>query len=184
MQKMCNEMEYFNHYMKHTYYVVLAWKQIQDLLIANNIISDMEFNRINQLIIWHDNSKITSDEWLTYARKFYPISIQDEDQVKREFKKAVEHHKSNNFHHFESLQSYMKSDWKCYIIEMICDYIAMGWEFGIYIFEYYDKNREKIKLPQEYKIYLEQVLNILKNSSIESIKEPLTPKKKSYLYFK
>ncbi len=185
MKKMCNEQKYFLHYMTHTYYVVLAWKQIQDLLITNNLISKMEFDRINQLIIWHDNSKISDDEWLPYALKFYPIGNQDAIQVKEDFKKAVEHHKVNNFHHFESLQNYAGLDWKCYTIEMICDYIAMGWEFGLYIFEYYDKNREKIKLPHEYKMYLEQVLNILKEDpSMTIIEEPLTTKKKVYLEFK
>lgn len=44
MQKMCDEQKYFLHYMKHTYYVVLAWKQIQDLLITNHLISEMELN--------------------------------------------------------------------------------------------------------------------------------------------
>lgn len=51
MKKMCNERAYGLHYFKHIYYVVLAWKQIQDLLIDNNLISDMEFDKINQLII-------------------------------------------------------------------------------------------------------------------------------------
>lgn len=184
MQKMCNEQKYFLHYMKHTYYVVLAWKQIQDLLITNNLISKMEFDRINQLIIWHDNSKISGDEWLPYATKFYPIGNKDTNQVKEDFKKAVENHKLNNLHHFESLQNYTGLDWKCYIIEMICDYIAMGWEFGVYIFEYYDKNRGKIQLPHEYKIYLEQVLNVLRSPSMSAIEEPLTTKRMVYLEFK
>ncbi len=64
----------------------------------------MEFDRINPLIIWHDNSKISDDEWLSYATKFYPIGNQDSMQVKEDFKKAVEHHKFSNLHHFESLQ--------------------------------------------------------------------------------
>ncbi len=67
---------------------------------------------------------------------------------------------------------------------MVCDYIAMGWEFGIYIFEYYDENREKIQLPQEYKMYLEQVLNLLKEPLMSIIEGPLTTKKIVYLEFK
>ncbi len=180
----CNEQEYFKHYAKHTYYVVLAWKEIQDVLIANDLISETEFYRINQLIIWHDNSKISREEWLPYARKFYPEGKQNKDEIKEEFKKAVEHHKSTNLHHFESLRDYTGYDWKCYIIELVCDYIAMGWEFGVYVFEYYTSNREKIDLPCEYKEYLEQVLKCLKDPSVAAIEEPITPKRMAYLYFK
>lgn len=184
MQKDYNERKYFEHYSKHTYFVVLAWKEIQDILIEDHIINEDEFHQINQLVIWHDNSKISADEWVLYARKFHPIGNQDRDEVDSEFKKAVEHHKSNNLHHFESLKHYTGSDWRNYIIEMICDYIAMGWEFGVYIFEYYEKNKEKIDLRPEQKEYLELVLNVLRNPSMHFIEEPITNKRMTYLYFK
>lgn len=136
------------------------------------------------MILWHDNSKLSDEEWLPYAVRFYPIGNPDAAQVKQNFKKAALHHKLNNLHHFESLRNYRGSDWKCYIIEMICDYIAMGWEFGVYIFEYYDKNKEKIQLPHEYKTYLEQVLHTLRTPSMSAIEEPLTNKRMVYLMLK
>lgn len=184
MQNDCDENLYFLHYLKHTYFVVLAWKEIQDIIIENNLISEEEFHKINQLIIWHDNSKISKDEWLAYARRFNPVGKQDVDRVKVDFKKAVKHHKNINFHHFESLKNYVGPDFKCYIIEMICDYIAMGWEFGTYIFEYYEANKKKINLPILYQNYLDEVLNLLRDSSMHYIEEPLTLKRISYLYFK
>lgn len=182
--KKCNELAYFRHYAKHTYYVVLAWKLIQGILISKEIIDEEEFDYITKLIIWHDNSKIGKEEWLPYARKFYPLGNQDTNNVKNEFKEAVKHHKNNNFHHFESLQNYKGPDWRCYIIEMICDYIAMGWEFGVYIFEYYNQNKEKIILPLEYKEYLEQVLEILKDPSMSDIERPMSPRQEVYLELK
>lgn len=184
MQTNCNQRLYFMHYLKHTYFVVLAWKQIQDIIIENNLINETEFQKINQLIIYHDNSKISKEEWLPYARKFNPIGNQDIDKVSAEFKEAVKHHKGNNFHHFELLKTYIGPYWKCYIIEMICDYIAMGWEFGTYIFEYYDANKEKIDLPIPYQEYLDEVLNLLRDPSMHPIQEPLTHKRISSLYFK
>lgn len=183
MAQDCNQLAYFNHYMKHTYYVVLAWKLIQDRLVAEGFISKEEFDKITQLIIWHDNSKISREEWLPYARKFYSIGKQSEE-VKAEFQKAVAHHKANNLHHFELLQNYTGSDWRCYIIEMVCDYIAMGWEFGVYIFEYYEKERKSIVLPPEYKEYLEQVLNVLRDPSLSAVEEEMTSKREAYLCFK
>ena len=108
-----NEQEYFMHYFKHTYLVILAWKYIQDIIIENKLINELEFNKINQLIIWHDNSKISNTEWVPYARKFHPIGNQDIDKVNLEFKMAVNHHKNNNLHHFESLKNYAGPNWKC-----------------------------------------------------------------------
>lgn len=184
MNKDCNELLHFTHYMKHTLYVVLAWKEIQDIILDNNLINEEEFKKINQLIIWHDNSKISKEEWLPYARQFNPLGYADSNKVKKEFKQAVTHHKKNNLHHFESLKNYIGPDWKCYIIEMICDYIAMGWEFDNYIFEYYEKSKEKIVLPTLYQNYLDEILNALKCPSMHYINEPLTKKRIAYLQFK
>ena len=49
-----NELKYFDHYARHTYLVVLAWKGIQNRLIESGIISENEFFRINFLILHHD----------------------------------------------------------------------------------------------------------------------------------
>lgn len=184
MRNDCDEKQYFMHYFKHTYLVVLAWKEIQDVLIENCLINEDEFNKINKLIIWHDNSKISKEEWFSYARKFYPLGNQDVNKVKLEFKEAVNHHKCNNLHHFESLNNYTYDDWKCYIIEMICDYIAMGWEFNTYIFEYYDSNKNKIHLPTLYQEYLEEVLNLLRKTLMTTVGGALSLKREAYLYYK
>lgn len=180
----CNERAYMYHYFKHTWFVVLAWKEIQDLIIANDLITEEEFQKINQLIIWHDNSKISKEEWLPYARRFNPIGNLDKDTVKREFKEAVRHHKSVNIHHFENLRTYEGPYWRCYIIEMICDFIAMGWELGHYIFEYYEEHKHEMQLPVEYQEYLDRVLEVLRDPSMHYIEEPLTTKRMTYLEFK
>jgi len=177
----CNQRLYFEHYMKHTYYVVLAWKEIQDTLINQMLIDEDEFQRINHQIVWHDSSKVSKEEWLPYARKFYSNQGNDE-LVKEEFRKAVLCHKKHNLHHFETLRNYSGSDYKCYIIEMVCDYIAMGWEFGKDIFTYYEENQSKIDLPSLYQEYLNQVLNALRQSSISSyLVESITQKRMVYL---
>lgn len=180
MQSSCNQIKYFYHYYIHTYYVVLAWVLIQDKIVDANLINEEEFNKINQLIAFHDESKIDDEEWLPYARKFYPEGIQDEISIKKDFKEAVKHHKDNNLHHFESLALYSGGDFKCFIIEMVCDYIAMGWELGDYVIDYYERTKDIIELPPEYKKYLESVLDVLK-SSIPEVQEPLTEKRMAYL---
>lgn len=177
------DMEYFNHYIKHTYYVTIAWKAIREELWNHELLTADEFKKINNLIIWHDQSKMSQDEWKFYAERFYGEN-QNDDSVKNEFKTAVKKHKQKNLHHYESLKDYLGDDWKCYIVELVCDYIAMGWEFNNFILEYYDSVREKINLPNEYKEYLEDILKILKEvPKLHIVEEPLSFDKASRLVF-
>lgn len=179
---------YFDYYARHTYLVVLAWKYIQDILLEHNLITEEEFIKINNLIIWHDNSKISKEEFIPYACRFYPseevLSPEETAYIKSKFKEAVKHHKENNIHHYETLRNYQGEDWRCYIIEMICDYIAMGWQFDNYLFEYYESIKEKLNFPLEYAEYLNNVLAILKDPSMHYIEEPLTMKREAILDWK
>lgn len=156
---------YIQYYINHTYNVVLAWIDIQDLLIKNKVINKDEFKRINKLIILHDKSKLSMEEFAAYGAKFFPIGpITNEEEIKSAFKLAWEHHKANNPHHHQTLKDYKGDDWICYLIEMICDWIAMGWEFGELVHEYYEKHKEEIDLPILYKNTLENILTLIKNS--------------------
>ena len=183
MDKATRDLKYFMHYVKHTYFVVLAWKAISEELWQRNMLTEQEFKKTNNLIIWHDQSKMNKNEWDAYAKRFY--GNQKDDETIIAFKEAVKEHKAKNLHHYESLKDYKGDDWKCYIIELVCDYIAMGWEFENYILEYYDSIKEKIELPNDYKAYLECILNILREPKmIEVVEKPLTEDKQAKLYFK
>ena len=58
----------------------------------------------------------------------------------------------------------------------------MGWEFGKDVFSYYEENRGNIDLPFSYQEYLNQVLNVLRESSISSyLVEPISQKRIVYL---
>ena len=180
-------MKYFEYYTKHTYKVVLAWKDIQDILIENHIINEEEFSKINNLIIWHDNSKIDQEEFDAYAAKYYPIvsetTISSTDEINNNFKSAWEHHKKYNLHHHQTLKTYQGVDWKCYLIDMICDWIAMGWETGTLAYDYYQENKDKIDLPFEYKIFLEETLSLIINNQCYA-NEPFSTEKQAILVFK
>ncbi len=167
---------YTDHYFQHTYYCMLAWMSIRNELLEEKVISKSEYEKINHLIAWHDNSKISDEEFMPYAMKFYSKQ-RDEEKIKSQFKEAVKHHKDCNLHHFEALRSYNGNDWKCYIIELICDYIAMGWEFKNYLFEYYQSTKDKINLPSEYREYLERVMDIIREKCYESVESPMDLKR-------
>lgn len=171
---------YINYYFNHTYNVVLAWKDIQLPIIKAMIIDEQEFNKINQLIIWHDNSKISKEEFAGYGMKFFPLNTtKNVDEI---YKQAWKHHKENNLHHHQSLKNYTGPDRKCYLIEMICDWIAMGWETGTLAEDYYESNKGKIELLEEDKILIEKVFMLIKESNCLS-KSNITEEGKSALYF-
>ena len=177
------DLKYFNHYAKHTYYVTLAWKIICEELWNHGMLTEKEFEKVTNNIIWHDQSKMDNDEWHAYAEKFY--GTHSGETVKSAFKEAVKSHKSKNLHHYETLKEYKGDDWRCYIVELVCDYIAMGWEFDNYIFEYYNSVKDEFELPSEYQAYLDAILDILKDPKLyDLIEKPLTDELKSKLYFK
>ena len=177
------DLNYFEHYAKHTYYVVLAWKVICEELWKRNMLTAEEFEKTSKHIAWHDQSKMDKDEWDPYKERFY--GDKNDPEVRESFKEAVKKHKAKSLHHYESLKEYKGPDWRCYIVELVCDYIAMGWEFGNYILEYYDSKREEIDLPSEYKVYLESIINMLREPEFfEIVERPLTKERMSALYWK
>ena len=162
MEKTIENIRYSNYYFDHTYCVVLAWIEIRELLLEKKLVTEDEIIKINNLIAWHDNSKISEEEFDGYRRKFFPgPEDTDYELIKSDFKKAWEHHKQNNLHHHQTLKDYKGNDWKCYVIDLLCDWIAMGWQHNNSAYEYYMDNKESIVLPEEYKIFLEEVLNCL-----------------------
>ncbi len=181
MQENFDVYKYINYYFNHTYNVVLAWKDIQLILIENKIIDEVEYNKINSLIIWHDNSKISKEEFLGYGLKFFPV----DNNAKNDelFKEAWEHHKENNLHHHQSLKYYQGKYKKCYLIEMICDWIAMGWETGSLAQEYYEQNKNKIELTNEDKKIIEDIFLLINKSCCLS-NHKATDKEKAILYFR
>ncbi len=181
MQENFDVHKYINYYFNHTYNVVLAWKDIQLCLIENMIIDEEEFNKINFLIIWHDNSKISKEEFFGYGLKFFPL---DKSEKNNElFKEAWEHHKNNNLHHHQRLKNYQGKDKKCYLIEMICDWIAMGWETGSLAQEYYELNKDKIDLLYEDKRFIDDIFILIDKSGCLS-NHKVTDSEKAFLYFK
>ena len=61
------------------------------------------------------------------------------------------HHLGNNPHHWQywTERDYAYPNQKLiYLIENICDWMAMGYEFGDTAQEYYENNKDKIILPE------------------------------------
>lgn len=143
----------------HNYYVVLAWKIIRKELLKAKVINEAEYIFINKLIAWHDD---------------YVMENYKGDPKKMHFIESFNEGNEGLDRTFESLADYHGDDWKCYVIELICDYIAIGWENKNFLFEYYKKNKDMIDMPSEYREYLEFVLNIIREKCYEDVEHPMT----------
>lgn len=174
--------KYLNHILNHKNMVYIAWIYIADTLHELSFIDKEDICHINKLIINHDDSKYEIDEFIPYAKKFNkPFKNQ---KIQTDFKLAVKLHKERNLHHYETLKSYNGNNWKHYAIELICDYIAMGWEFNNYICEYFEKIKDNFKnnLPKEYYNYIESIIKIIPEK-LKLVEEPLTKKNIEYIYY-
>lgn len=69
---------------------------------------------------------------------------------------AWENHKRVNAHHWENWTQKKDHQYAdIFLVEMICDWVAMGFEFGGTAKDYYEKNKDKINIPDwaEFGIY-------------------------------
>ena len=151
--------------------VHIAWIYIRDKLINLGFIDEDDASAIDNLIINHDDSKLQRDEFIPYAKR-YNGPKKKNPLIKNNFKNACRLHKGRNIHHYEKLKTYKGTDWKNYAIELVCDYIAMGWEFNNYVTEIRPNIYESVVLAPNTDVvvlyyksdcpYSQQVMTFLK----------------------
>lgn len=142
--------EYCDYLEEHIKNVEWAWKVLQEKCKDFSFIyDDYVFNWIDSLIKEHDLSKFSQEEFIPYCQKFYPV-VENNECVEYVFKEAWEHHKTHNEHHWENWADkkyYNPHEAECHCVCMVIDWMAMGKKFGDSAQEYYEKNKEKITLP-------------------------------------
>jgi hypothetical protein len=154
-----------NKYQKselHLKYIEYLKEHISNVKKAfNEFINKYELNLIQYNKLWndvynHDISKISKDEFEPYMNYFYV----DKDKYKDDFNKAWEHHKKYNSHHWENWTQNTK-DWKINCIHNVIDWMAMGYKFNDTAKEYYENNKDKIKLTKEQEEFMYEIFNKL-----------------------
>lgn len=169
------EKTYKNYIKEHILNVKKAWKEIQEKCKDESILwNDYDFWSIDCLIQNHDVSKFSCLEFDAYRANFYPVNEIEKENNKINFKQAWLHHQLNNPHHwqfweylkkFPTLKINKKADMVHYLIEMICDWQAMGYKFGDTAYDYFYKNKNKIIIPNEYYDFVERILEKLKRKT-------------------
>ena len=155
----------YDDYLKdHRYYVNLAWSYLK----TNVSIQEFEqyFKETEKLIKAHDASKNSDEEYPQYDNHFYGVNIsglENEDT----YNAAWLHHLHNNPHHWQywilrnddgTTQTLKMPE--PYVLEMICDWWSFSFKMGkpLEIIEFYENNKDKIKLHEETRNIIERIL--------------------------
>jgi len=141
--------EYLDYIEGHVMNVHKAWKELQVKCSDMRFIyDDYVYRTIESEVERHDLSKLSEDEFVQYREFFYPCA----DEKKKPLGKFWEHHKNNNQHHWENWTVTCNSDdpheWEVHCVHMVIDWMAMGYQFGDTSQQYYEANKDKIKLPE------------------------------------
>lgn len=143
--------EYLNYFERHYDNVQLAWEEIKKKcdnsgfkFMTDPIILDI----IEKDVLYHDESKLSSEEFTQYRQFFYPTSF--EEKNKKLFLSAWENHKIFNKHHWQNWTVLEDTNphAEAFLVTMIIDWVAMSYEFGDTALDYYNKNSQNIELPE------------------------------------
>lgn len=167
------ENDYKTYIDTHIANVQKAWLEqvstLEDDFIKEN------YDELTQIIKDHDLSKYGDEEFQAYRANYYPIDDKEKSDNEANFQAAWYHHFQNNPHHWQhwideegELIPLENEDLvkKAYI-EMICDWQAMGYVFGDTANQYYNSNKDTIKLYPELSGWVEGLLQELDNKFIK-----------------
>ena len=149
LKKIQKTREYLDYIEEHVTNVIKAWKELQDKCKDMRFMwDDYYYFSIQDEVERHDLSKLSKEEFIQYREYFF--SVDDYEKNSADFASAWNHHKENNPHHWENWIELKWGDnptWEVHCVHMVLDWMAMGYKFGDTAQEYYEKNKEKIELP-------------------------------------
>ena len=158
LELLAKTREYLDYVERHYNNVQKAWKELNEKCKGhgfNWLYDDVIWHEINENIKIHDASKLSRYEFVNYRQFFYPTKDEVKDKELMDY--GWQHHVEQNPHHWQNWTIHHPNS-IVYLIENICDWMAMGYEFGDTAKEYYENNKSKIDLPkwaidEMYKIF-------------------------------
>ena len=168
------EKAYLKYIENHKENIYKAFDEMKECSIVYQLGGDDLLNALFRRVVEHDNSKYSLQEFDAYRKNFFPISQQEKEENKKDFEKAWEHHWRHNPHHWQYRQnkeSFNRNNEEevLDVLENVLDWMAMGYQFNDRPYQYYENNKENIKLCNEEKAFLEYI--IYEGIDAEYIKE-------------
>ena len=155
--------EYRQYIIEHINNVKKAFNEYGELLCKE---LELDLQEIMNQIEEHDESKWSAEEFDLYRRKFFPEP--DEDEISDyDFNIAWLHHIHYNPHHPEHWIYYDEDTNKIsiynmpdkYIVEMLCDWIGMGYKLNNKVYEWYHKEGYSKLFSDPTRFKVEYLLN-------------------------
>lgn len=165
----CNE--YLDYINNHRANVKKAWQEDVSTLDDDFIKSHKD--ELDEIIENHDRSKYGDDEFGPYRAKYYPVNEEESATADGPFQVAWKHHYDNNPHHWQYWtdshgelddEKYDNEKVKLAYIEMLCDQLAMSMQFNNRPDEWYESNKDNMKLyPKEQRYYEDLLKQVCSN---------------------
>jgi Family of unknown function (DUF5662) len=149
-EKIAKFREYLDYFERHYDNVQRAWALVNEKCQGKDfrfMSDDFVWGSIDEAIKMHDESKLSVHEFTQYRKYFFPVK--GEDQNQKAFNSAWDNHRRVNEHHWENWTA--KNDLMygdIFLVQMVCDWMAVGFEKGDTAKSYYEKNKDSIHLPE------------------------------------
>jgi len=153
--------EYLDYLEEHLVNIAKAFQEVSEACDGMAWVGDdYTWHNFRQEVCYHDISKFSEEEFVQYRAKFFPATIELYDC----FDPAWDNHKKENPHHWESIRYDAKrpGETETDIVHMIIDWTAMGYKFGDTAQEYYEANKSKIKIQEDFTPFMYEVFGRLK----------------------
>jgi hypothetical protein len=162
------EKLYKSYIDEHRSNVAKFWNRLHPKCKGNFRFDDYYMHVIDGLIMHHDISKYTSEEFHGYRQYFYPRK--GEQQDKYTFNMAWNFHQKANMHHWEYWvipnDAILPMPFT-YIIEMLCDWGAMSIKFNNKISDWYNENKEYMLLHEKTIKHIEKWMPLVDSCIID-----------------
>jgi hypothetical protein len=149
--KIAKFREYLDYFERHYDNVQRAWALINEKCDNKGfrfMYDDFVWHTIDTEVKAHDDSKLSANEFTQYRNYWFAATNEEKDQAG--YLAAWEHHKEHNEHHWQNWTAKHSANpyGDAFLVMNIVDWVAMGFEFGDTARDYYEKNKEEIKLPE------------------------------------
>ena len=142
---------YCDYVEEHIDNVNKAWQLVQDKCQDLDFMKDQDMvDKLHSEINKHDKSKLSHEEFIPYVMKFFPsasLTAAHRHGIVPSFDKAWNWHKISNPHHWQVWTEKPDVDKRLNCIHMVIDWMAMGFKFNDTARDYYEKNKDKIDIP-------------------------------------